>query len=176
MLNAHHLEYSTPFFERGDALAFTGGYNGVPMAVVSTGFGKDNVLSGIHNVIGLGATEVVYIGACLSTTGRHDIRDVILAAGGNQSILNKAITAASLFGITVSTRTVLSSDGAQPEEGCIIDDITGGFYELAQINGIKALSILTVSENTINGEKMEEHEVRSRFYAASRLVFELFAI
>jgi len=47
-----------------------------------------------------------------------------------------------------------------------------GFYTFAEENGISALSILTVSENIVTGEKMEEHERRSRLYPAARLVFE----
>ena len=90
-------------------------------------------------------------------------------------MLKRANEAARQYEISTIEQTVLSLGSAHPQEGCIVDDITGALYEQARADGIKALSILTVSENTRTGEKMEEHEKRSRFYAAARLVFETFA-
>jgi len=176
MLNAHHLEYSTTVYERGESLIYSGGYNGVPIAVISTGPGVDDVSAGFKEAVAHGAKEIIFIGACVSSTDRHGIRDVIIAAGGSRSLSNRAITAAASFGIPVSTRTVLPPDGEIPGEGCIIDRHTGRLYELAREKGVEALSILTVTENTVTGTTMEEHEVHSRFYAASGLVFELFAL
>jgi len=120
--------------------------------------------------------ELVYIGACVSTTVRHSLRSVILAAGGSESLLSRAVAAARQFVIPATARTVLSPSAELPEEGCIIDEATGAFYERARAGGVEALSILTVSEDVIKGEKMEEHEFRSRFYAAARLAFETLAI
>jgi len=176
MLSAHHLEYSTLVYETEDVLVYSGSYKDVPIALASTGFGDSTVLSFVREIKGLGATEIVYIGGCVSTTDRHGLRNVILAAGGGENMLNRACDAARLYEIPTMVRTVLPPDVVHPEEGCIVDSITGAIYKQAQADGIEALSILTVSENAKTGEKMEEHERRSRFYAAARLVFEMLAL
>ena len=174
MLVAHHLEYASLSFEQGDVSAYSGSYKGVPVAVVSTGFGKSDTLLYLRAVIESGATNIVYIGKCTSSAERLAPRSVILAIGGSQTMLEKARDAAGLYDIRESAEAVLPP-GAYREEVCIFEEVTGGLYELAQAYGVEALAILTVSENTATGESMDEHEVRSRFYGASRLSFELLA-
>jgi len=181
MLAAHHLEYSALVYELGDVLVFSGSYKDVPIALASTGFGCGAVLSYLCELKKLGAREVAYIGGCASTTdkaatGNVGLRSVVLAAGGSQNMLNRAIRAARQFGIVATIQKVMPQEGANPEESCIIDGVTGSLYERAITDGIEALSILTVSENTKTGEKIEEHEKQSRFYAAARLVFETLAL
>jgi len=176
MLSAHHLEYSTLVYEKEDVLVFSGSYKDIPIALASTGFGDSAVLSFVRELKGLGATEIVYIGGCVSTTDRHGLRTVVLAAGGGESMLEQAREAARMYEIPAMVRTVLPPDVVHPEEGCIVDSITGALYAQAQADAIEALSILTVSENAKTSEKMEEHERRSRFYAAARLVFEMLAL
>ena len=175
MLSAHHLEYADQVYESGDVILFSGSYKNVPIAVASTGFGVGTVLSCFREVSGLGAQEAVYVGGCVTTTSRHGLRTVVLASGGSQSLLERACAAAKRYVIPAVTRTVLPPDCKHPEEGGIVDGVTGAFYEQARMSGIEALSILTVSENAITGEKMEEHEIQSRFYGAARLAFEMFA-
>jgi purine-nucleoside phosphorylase len=188
MLAAHHLEDSALVYEQGDFLIYEGSYNGAPIAVVSTGFGSGEVLSRLSEVIKRGAEEIVYIGTCISTTSRHRLREVILAFGGSPELTEMACKAASRSGIPAVTCTVLAQDGVHPEEGGIIggiiggviggviDGVTGALYEQAGAGSVKALSVLTVAENTKTGEKMEQQEIRSRLYPAARLVFEMFAV
>jgi len=172
MLAAHHLENSELIHENGDALVFSGRYSGSPIAILSSGSGNGEALSCLGWAKELGAKEIVYVGACASTTLRHGLRSVILANGGGLDLLRQASAAACRLVIPATVRTVLPPGAAQPEGGCITDGFTGAFYEYAKGSGIEALSILTVSEDAAKGEKMEEHEVRSRFYAAARLAFE----
>ena len=87
-------------------------------------------------------------------------------------MLDCAKAAAAQYDISVMTETVLPPGSDNAEEGGISDAVTVALYETARTENIEALSVLTVSENRMTGEKMEEHEIRSRFYAASRLVFE----
>jgi purine-nucleoside phosphorylase len=205
MLSAHHLEYSTLVCQLGDILIFSGNYKNAVIALVSAGFGRSAVLSCLRLIEGLGVAELIFIGGCVSTIcqaateqpglqtvvlaamGSQSIssqgvadsprlRAVILAAGGSESLSGRAFRAAKQYDIPITTRAVLPNDAAHPEEGCIIDDITGVLYGQAQASGIEALSVLTLSENKKTGEKIEEHEKRSRFYAAASLVFETFAI
>lgn len=176
MLVSHHLEYAAPVFEQGDFSIYSGSYKDVPLALISTGFGVGEVFYYLCELIELGIKEIIYISACMSTTVAHGLGSVILAGGGSQSLLARANAASAFYAIPVVTRTVLPADCKRPEEGCVIDDFTGAFYSQSKVEGVEALSILTVSENSKTGEKMEEHERRSRLHAASRLVFETFAI
>ena len=181
MLSAHHLEYSALVYELGDVLVFSGSYKNVPIALASTGFGSGAVLFYLHELIGLGAEEVAYVGGCASTSGRPaadggGLRSVVLGSGGSSRLLDRAIRAATQFGIAATIKTVLPPGCLHPEDGCIVDNVTEALYEQAKTDCIDALSVLTVSENIKTGEKIEEHEKRSRFYAAARLVFEMFAL
>ena len=178
MLVAHHLEYASLVSELGDVLVYSGSYKDMPLAVASTGTGSSGVLAFLNeaSASGAGASEAVFIGSCVSTTSRYGVRSVILAAGGSRKLLDRALAAAEQYDIKAASATVLQPGGLLPEEGCIIEEVTGAFYELARAGGADALSILTVAENTRTDEKMEEHEVRSRFYAASRLAFEMLAL
>jgi len=171
MLAAHHLEYSELIYEQGDVLIFSGSYTETPLAVISAGFGSGEILSSLEKIGNLGAKKVIYIGACVSTTARYGLRTVVLARGGSDDLLSCAQAAAVQYDITIMTETVLPP-GSDNAEGGISDVVTGALYEAARTENIEALSVLTVSENKVTGEKMEEHEVRSRFYAASRLAFE----
>ena len=171
MLAAHHLEYSELIYEQGDVLIYSGSYNDTPLAVISAGFGSGEVLPVLEMIGNLGTKKVIYISACVSTTARYGLRTVVLAKGGSDDLQSCAQAAAAQYDITVITETV-QPPGSDNAEGGITDVVTGVLYETARTENIKALSVLTVSENKVTGEKMEEHEVRSRFYAASRLTFE----
>ena len=173
-LVAHHLEYSTTLTDSGDFSISTGSYKGKPLAVASTGLGRKKVIAGLSELIKLGAKEVVYISTCLSTTKQHDIQTVILAAGGSKKLADKANAAAARNNIKTYNATVHYLGDTRLDEGSITDEVTEAFYKLAAKENIEALSLLTVSENTITGAKMEIYEKRSRLYPASRLVFEIF--
>jgi len=172
MLAAHHLEYSELIYEQSDVLIYQGSYNDTPLAVISAGFGSGGVLPILEMAGNLGAKKVVYISACASTIARYGLRTVILVSGGSDGLLGCAQAAAVKYDIPVITETILPPGSDNAEEGGISDAVTGELYETARTENIEALCVLTVSENKITGEKMEEHEVRSRFHAAARLVFE----
>ena len=176
MMAAHHLENAVLLYENGDELLYFGSYNGTAIALVAVGFDNEAFPGFIREAAKLDVTEVIYIGGCASITDRYPLRTVILADGGCRNLQNRALTAAARCAITAAVRTVASPDGVTGEGIDITDSVTGAFYMEARSYNIKALSILTVSENTKTGEKMEEHERRSRFYAAARLVFETFAL
>lgn len=139
--------------------------------------------------------EVVFIGECTGAEAKDGLGTVILANGGSRSFLSRALAAAKHCEIPVKVRSVsqigamqqdaganvsgspvFADASAADSEGGISDEITCALYEHTRASGLEALSILTVSENTETGEKMEEHERRSRFYAAARLVFETLAL
>ena len=175
MLAAHHLEYAALMFEDSDELLYFGSYNGIDIALAAAGFGSGAVPEFARRVSESGVEEIIYIGGCAAITDRYALRTVVLADGGSRSLLNRALTTAARYGIPVVTRTVLPPGGVTGECVDITESITGSLYKQAQDDGVKALSVLTVSENTKSGEIMEEHERRSRLYAAARLVFETMA-
>ena len=176
MLAAHHMECCSDEFSLGnvDVYSFTGSYMGVPVAVVSSESGRDELLACISGLSRSGVSGVIYISTCISSTSRYDARAVILAAGGSKKLLDMANAAAVRCDIITHSETVLDPGDTQPEEGCITDEFTGAFYKMAAEEKFDALSLLTVSENTRTGTKMEINEIRSRLYPASRLVFEIF--
>ena len=179
MLIAHYLEYANLINESGDILLFSGSYKDVPIALASTGFGSSAVLSFLRGIIKPGETEVVYLGCCVSATRKHELRTVVLASGGSQKLLSRACQAAVQCEVPTTLQAVqaaLPPKDANLEEGYIINDITCALYEQARSDGIEALSVLTVSENTKTGDKMEDHEKRSRLYAAAHLAFEMLAL
>ena len=192
MLTAHHLEYAVLKYEQDDELLYFGSYGQTAIALAATGFDSGTVagfdsgaVAGFNSgavtgfvdvLIGLGVEEVIYIGACVSTDSRYALRTVVLADGGSDDLIGRARTAAKKHNIPVVTCKVSQCDvGGVAEREPVIDDVTGGLYKQAELAGVEALSVLTVSENSVTGEIIEEHERRSRFYAAARLVFETLA-
>lgn len=172
MLAAHHLDNAGSAREQGDAVVYIGSYGQTAIALVAVGLENGAVSEFIRGAGGSGITEVVYIGSCAGTTEKQALRTVVLADGGCRELLESAQKAAVRHGIPVVVGVVSpKNDIAQEFEG-ITDEVTNSFYKEAHTCGVKALSVLTVSENTMTGEKMEEHERRSRFYPAALLVFE----
>jgi len=176
MLSAHHLEYSSHIYERDDVLIYTGSYRDIPIAVVSSGFGSSDVLSCMDLIKELDAEEVVFIGECISATSQFALRTVVLADGGDCGLLIRARETAGKQGVSAIVQAMSPPDCALPEEGCVTDGITGALYARAHAIGLKALSVLTVTEVEPTGEKMEEHERRSRLYPAANLVFETLSL
>ena len=175
MLVAHQLENAELIYEQGDELAYLGGYKGAPIAVASVGFEPGAAAGFLRELKGAGSIEVLYIGGCIGTTEAQALRTVVLAQGGSNILLSRARSAAQRYGIKTTVEKALPH-GGEAGSGAVSDEATSALYEAAKEKEIEALSVLTVSENIVTGEKMEEHEIRSRFYAAARLVFETFAV
>jgi len=174
MLWAHHLENAVLLGEAGDNIALMGSYNDTPIALVSIGSGCDELLTYLEDFKRFNVAEVIYMGECISTASQYPLRTVILANGGSPELLSSAGLAASKHQIPVMVEPTVLYGNAPPDYGGIIDTVTEAFYEQTLDYKINVLSVLTVSENTATGEQMEEHERRSRLYAAARLVFETF--
>ena len=172
MLASHHLEGAVLINERDDSLVYFGSYNRAPIALIAAGFEKNAVNIYMREAKQLGVTKLLFIGECVSASCGQALRSVILADGGDVSLLERAREAASISGIAVSVQPVFPQDEATQDFVGVADSHTGGIYELAKEGNIAALSILTITENAATGEQMEEHERRSRLYHAAQLVFE----
>jgi purine-nucleoside phosphorylase len=168
MMLAHHLENAVTIREQGDALLYVGGYKGVGLALIAVGFGPNAVLPYLPQAHKSGAVELIYIGQCLAATPAYALRSVILAEGGDAALLERARLAAPRYAISATPRALGGGSG-------LTDNASAAIYEGARACGLAALAILTVSENSATGARLEEHERRSRFYAASRLAFETLA-
>ena len=183
VLVSHHLEFSKLLRENGDFFVFNGSYKGTPLSVVSAGCGKDNLQESLGLIKQLGAIQVLYISTCVSTTSRYDIKSLILGAGGSNKMIDLALVTArqhetAVHVETIETQGAGSSDADFSSDiisACVHNDVTAMLYDFAYANDIEALALLTVSENTATGAKMEENEVRSRLYPASSLAFEIMA-
>jgi len=168
VLVSHHLEFSNLLQENGDFFVFNGSYKGTPLSVVSTGYGNDNLQESLNLLKQLGAIQVLYISTCVSSTSRFDIKSLILGAGGSKKMIDLALDTAKQHETAVHVEAI----GTQ---GYLLNDVTAMLYDYASANDIEALALLTVSENTATGTKMEVNEVRSRLYPASNLAFEIMA-
>jgi len=175
MLAAHHLDNAVIKHEQGDELVYTGNYRRTAVALISAGFEQDAVPEYLRLAKQYGVEEIIYIGECVSASRLHPLRSVILAEGGDRALLERSYAAASRSDIRVTVQPVLTHGSAAGDFGGATDAITKEIYVRANENGIAAISVLTVSENTETGEKMEEHERRSRLYPAALLVFETLA-
>jgi len=181
VLVSHHLESATQLQENGDFFILSGSYKGISLSVVSSGSGKDNFIEALSLIKQLGALQVLYISTCISTTDRYDIKSLILGAGGCKKLTDKALDTLKQQETEVQVETIgtqgVASLCIDPSTGGVspyfLDDVTAALYDYALINGIEALSLLTVSENVATGVKMEESEIRSRLYPASGLAFEI---
>jgi len=183
MMWAHNLEYASQVYEQDDVLVYAGSYKDVPITLASAGFGKSAVLSFLRVIFensGEEKAEVVYIGECAATTDERSLRDVIIANGGSNGLQARAQDAAKRNGMQTTVATIKPEGESKPDEESIghsgiTDEVTHAMYDCAKAEGAASLSILTISENRKTGEKMEEHERRSRLYAAARLAFETLA-
>jgi len=184
VLVSHHLEFSRLLRENGDFFVFDGSYKSTPLSVVSTGYGKDNLPESLNLLKQLGAIKILYLSTCVSTTSRYDIKSLILGAGGSKKMTGLALDTAKQQEIAIYLETIgtqgvgfssidFSSDISSPY---ILNDVIAMLYDYASANDIEALALLTVSENTTTGAKMEENEAKSRLYPASALAFEIMAL
>ena len=176
MLAAHHLDCAALEYEQEDVLLFFGSYKEHPIALVSTGFGQGAILDYINDAKRFGVQEILYIGECVSTSRDYAVRSVILADGGDHSLTARARVVAAVLNSPAVLAHVFPENNIKDDLDGVTDAVTADFYALTEASGIAALSVLTVTENTASGEKMEEHERRSRLYAAARLVFDIFAL
>ena len=197
MLVAHHLEYSKLVHEKGELVVYSGSYKQTSVAVVSTGLGCCGVIDFFSETEKACLSEIIYIGECASYSKEHTLRSVVLAEGGDLPLLERALKAASVYNIPVSTLPVIFHCGkaAAIANNAIIDDgsgaggivcrvavssangdIVGDIYSWAKNNDVAALSVLTVTENIATAEIMEDHERHSRLYNAAHLAFETTAL
>lgn len=175
MLAAHHLDNAALIREQGDGLVYLGSYNDQTIALIGTGFDEGAAADCLRESKALGAEELVCIGECVSSSHGYPLRSVILAEGGDRALLRRAQLAATRCGIPVTVDIILPQDKALTEGSGLADNLTGALCGSALECGLALLCILTVTENTVAGEYMEEHERRSRLYAAARLSFETLA-
>ena len=179
MLASHWLENAEVLYELRGMIGYTGSYKGAPVALLSAGYGESSALLYLSDARMLGTQRVFYIGECVSNVPDIKLRDVILVKGGDDSLMQCALSVAAQFAIAAVPRSVITSDRMLLDDSLISGDIadfaSGAVARFAAEHGIAAISVLTVSRNTAIGERIEEHERQSRFNAAAQLVFEALA-
>ena len=180
MLAAHWLDDAKVIYELRGMIGYTGTYLGVPLTLLSSGFGDASAIMYLHDARLLGMQRVFYIGECISHARGIKLRDVIIATGGDPALMQCALAAAGEHSIPVAVHAVATHESVLADDTETRSDITDfaseAISKYTTANGIAALSILTVSQNTATGERIEEHERQSRFHAASKLVFEALAL
>ena len=180
MLAAHWLDSAEVIYDLRGMIGYTGSYKGAPISLIAAGYGESAAMLYLHDARMLGVKRVIYMGECISRIREIKLRDVILADGGDAALTLCAQTAAKQLPIVATVRGVVTNDRLFLDEiiaqADIVDFASGAAVRYAAGHGLAVLSVLTVSQNTVTGEKMEEHERQSRFNAASQLVFETLAM
>jgi purine-nucleoside phosphorylase len=191
MLVAHHLEYARLVSELRGMSAYAGECESARIAVLGVGYGEPALLAWLADAIEYGAKSAVYIGECVSQSEDFGLRDVILASASygardlalpGAEMVEEALRAAKKLELPVRQAEVFTDDTywlddekAVSSGKPAIDFQTNAFYWKSALEGVRALSILTVSEDAKTGRRIGEAERQSRFYSASRLAFELLA-
>ena len=180
MLAAHWLENAKVLFELRGMIGYTGNYKDAELTLIAAGYGESAAMLYLDDACLLGARRVIYMGECISHVCSVKLRDVILAEGGDAALMQCALTVSGRFSIAATARDVTTNDRMFIEESVTPGDITdfasGAVARFAAGRELAVLSVLTVSQNTATGERIEEHERQSRFNAASQLVFETLAM
>ena len=180
MLSAHWLENTKVLYELRGMIGYTGMYKGAAIALLSAGYGETSALLYLHDACLLGARRVIYTGECVSQTPEVHLRDVIIAKGGDEKLTGCALRASKQFSIPTSVREAYTNDrmflGDPSFSGDIVDYASYAVAGYASKLEVAAISVLTVSQNTATGERVEEHERQSRFNTAAQLAFETIAI
>ncbi|MCL1805627.1 MAG: hypothetical protein FWG28_06480 [Clostridiales bacterium] len=180
MLAAHWLDNAARIYELRGMVGYTGRYKGAEIALLSFGYGVSAALLYLHDAAGLGARRVVYIGECFSHSADVFVRDVVVPEGGDATLLRLALAVSKEHGIPVKALPVETDDrfflGEALPSAEVTDFASAAIAGYAAGHGIAALSVLTVSRNTKNGEAVEEHERQSRFHDAARLAFEVLVL
>ncbi|MCL1817071.1 MAG: hypothetical protein FWG43_05675 [Clostridiales bacterium] len=180
MLAAHYMENVTVLYELRGMIGYSGSYNGAKIALLSVGYGESAALLYLHDAFLCGVRRVLYMGECISCSPHFKLRDIILAAGGDATLMRYALVAAKQLSLTTTIGNVTTCDrlflNMSGITGDIADFAAGAVAGFAADYGMAALSVLTVSQNTATREQIEEHERQSRLNAAAQIVFESCAL
>ena len=180
MLAAHWLENAKALFELRGMIGYAGSYKGAELTLMAVGYGESAALLYLRDACLLGIRRVVYMGECIARVPGVKLRDLIFAHGGDAALTGCALAASSQLSIPAAVRHVTTNDHLFLDKsgvsGDIVDFASGAVARFAVEQGIAALSVLTVSQNTATGERMEQHERQSRFHDAARITFETLAM
>ena len=180
MLASHWLDNAKAIYELRGLVGYSGNYKDAALALITAGFGETSALLHLHDAYLLGVRRFIYMGECVSRVPDVKLRDVVIAQGGDAELTSAALRASIQFSIPALMRDVATDDRLFLKKtdisGDVVDFASGAVAGYAAAQGIAAISILTVSQNTASGERMEEHERQSRMHAAAQLVFETFAL
>jgi len=176
MLAAHWLENASVLYEERGMVGYTGSYKGTALSVLSVGYGESAAVLYLHDASLLNVSRFIYMGECFARVPYIRLRDVILAKGGDERLMQSALAVSEQFSLKAIVRDVTTCDRFSLDEssvaGDVVDFASGAVAQYAAKYGLAALSVLTVSRNIVTGERIDEHERQSRFNTASQLVFE----
>jgi len=169
------LENTHCYSELRNMLGFTGTYKGVKISVQGTGMGIPSISIYAHELIHqYGAKVLIRVGTCGSIHRDIEVKDVLLAmSASTDSNINRitfqgldyAPTADARVGGIFSTDTFYNGQDYEVwrQHGILGAEMeSSALYTLAAKANVKALSILTVSDNLVTNDFIppEDRETR----------------
>ena len=188
MLVAHHLDNAALISENRGMSAFTGTVDGFPVGIYSVGYGEASTLLYLKEMTDLGVTGALYIGECVSHTADIALNEIVIPQSANRGdvtyhadagLVEKCLLAAKQEKISTTKIEISTNDKywvsqkREREQYRITDFASAAVFEYADICNITAASVLTVSENSLSGERIGDAQRQSRFYNAAKIVFTL---
>jgi|GEM_PF-1413690 len=184
MLVAHHLDNAVLISENRGMLAYTGTVDGFPLGIYSVGFGETSTLLYLKEITGLGVTSVLYIGECVSHTAELSLNEIVIPESASRrgityyadaELVKKCLSAAKQERISIRKMEILTEDEYwlnQKQKGehyGVTDFASGAVFKYANTCNFTAASVLTVSENSLSGERIGDAQRQSRFHSAAKI-------
>ena len=188
MLVAHHLDNVSLISENRGMLAYTGTICGVPIGMYSVGFGETSTLLYLKEMIDLGVTSVLYLGECVSHITELHLNEIVIPQSAcrgsithyaDAGLFEKCLSAAKQGEIPVRKMAIGTEDKywldhkKKGEHYRVTDFASGAVFEYATACGLTAASILTVSENSLSGQRIGDAQRQSRFHSAAKIAIVL---
>ena len=180
MLVAHHLDNARLVSETRGLRCYAGTYKDVPLAVAACGFGTSAAMLCLKEAYELGAGNAVYIGECITLSGRYSLMDIIVPKGSDAKLTRNIKAAANAKKAALHLADVHTDDefplSRVAPDGCdIIDFAHEGLCGIAVKFGLEMASLLVVSEDARTGGRIDESVRQSGFHTAAQLAFETLA-
>ena len=184
MMVAHHVDCAIQVSENRGMSAYTGTVEGLPVGVYAVGFGISPIRLYLKEMIGLGVRHILYMGECVSHRADIAVNSIVIPCSAsaegarydaNTELAALCLSAAKQENIPVWETAITTEDQywlAEKRDDShddVTDFASGVVFAYARGSGCAAASILTVTENSLSGERMGEAQRQSRFYHASKI-------
>ena len=149
MLSSHYLNDSRLIGDLRGMKAYYGTFKGIPVALISCGFGETAVELYLTEAYGAGGRDFVYLGECVSADGTRELMDII-------TDINSVYTNDRYF-----------INGEVSDGFSIVDFAVNRFTETAERLGAASAFFLVAAECAATGKRIEDSVRQSRLTEAA---------